>query len=79
MAHSQLSNYCPVFLNCICCKTLENIFYSHTMTHFQSNDVLSNAQHCFRKFCETQLIERVNDFVEITNEGGQTDVIALNL
>lgn len=42
------------------------------MCYLMHNIALENS-------CETQLIERVNDFVEITNEGGQTDVIALNL
>ena len=79
-SRSQASNYRPVSLTCICCKTLEHILYSHIMTHLQNNSVLCNAQHGFRRkhSCETQLIEVVDDFARTLNEGGQADVIALD-
>jgi len=79
-SRSQPSNYRPVSLTCICCKTLEHILYSHIMSHLQHNNVLCNVQHGFRHkhSCETQLIETVDDFARTLNEGGQTDVIALD-
>ena len=79
------SNYRPVSLTCICCKTLEHIMYSHIMTHLQNNNILSSVQHGFRNkhSCDTQLIsqliETVDDFARALNEGRQIDVIALDL
>ena len=42
--------------------------------------MLSNVQHGFRHkhSCETQLIEAVDEFARTLNDGGQTDVIALD-
>ena len=79
-SRSQPSNYRPVSLTSICCKTLEHILYSHIMNHLQNNNVLCNVQHGFRHkhSCETQLIEAVDEFARTLNDGGQTDVIALS-
>jgi len=76
-SHSQPSNYRPVSLTSICCKTLEHILYSHIMNHLQNNNVLCNVQHGFRHkhSCETQLIEAVDEFARTLNDGGQTDMM----
>ena len=50
------------------------------MKHFDSNKILSDQQHGFRKYrsCESQLITTVNDFSNTINRGGQTDAILLD-
>lgn len=52
------ANYRPVSLTSVCCKILEHIVHSHVMGHLDSNQLLSDAQHVFRKkrSCESQLI-----------------------
>ena len=46
---SKPSNYRPVSLTSICCKTLEHIIFSHLMKFFESHNILSDKQHGFRK------------------------------
>jgi len=55
---SKPSNYRPVSLTSICCKTLEHIIFSHLMKFSESHNILSDKQHGFRKkrSCESQLI-----------------------
>ena len=74
------SNYRPVSLTSICCKVLEHIICSATMSHLESNNILSNFQHGFRKHrsCETQLILTINDLAEGLNRGVTTDAILLD-
>ena len=59
-------NYHPVSLTCTCCKVLEHIVYSSVIKHLESNGILSEAQHGFRKHhsCITQLVEAVHDFAD---------------
>ena len=55
---SKASNYKPVSLTCISCKLLEHIVSSNVMSHLEAHDILTDAQHGFRRrrSCETQLI-----------------------
>ena len=67
------SNYSPVSLTSICCKTLEHTIYSHIMTHLQNNNILCPQQHGFRhgRSCETQLIETIDDLGRSLNDSGK--------
>lgn len=73
-------NYRPVSITSISCKLLEHIICSNIMRHLDQNDILTEAQHGFRRHrsCETQLITVCTDFVNSINEGGQTDAILLD-
>ena len=50
------TNYRPVSLTCICCKTLEHIFVSNINKHLALDSILADCQHDFgsQRSCETQ-------------------------
>ena len=50
------------------------------MRHFDSNKILTDAQHGFRnrRSCETQLIATVTDIAKRLSEGMQVDIILLD-
>ena len=54
---TEPSNYRPVSLTSIVCKTLEKIVRKHIMEHLTSNNLLSDEQYGFRsgRSCVTQL------------------------
>ena len=60
---SKAANYRPVSLTSTCCKIMEHIVHSHLMNFLESNNILSDYQHGFRKkrSCETQLLVTVHD------------------
>ena len=74
------SYYRPVSLTSICCKILEHIVYSHVMSHFDSQQLLNDAQRGFRKSlsCETQLIQAIQDLANDINRGEQIDAVLLD-
>ena len=74
------SNYRPVSLTSVCCKILEHIVHSHVMGHLDRNQLLSDAQHGFRKkrSCESQLILTIQDLANGLNSGEQIDAILLD-
>ena len=73
-------NYRPISLTCVCCKILEHIIRTSVTSYLESNRILNNAQHGFRKqrSCETQLISIVDEFTFQLDKGGQTDAIFLD-
>ena len=73
-------NYRPISLTCICCKVLEHIITSNTMSYLDQNNLLFHNQHGFRSrvSCETQLIQFTQDLYDTLNQGGQTDVIVMD-
>ena len=71
---TEPSNYRPVSLTSIVCKTLEKIVRKHIMDHLSSNNLLSDEQYGFRsgRSCATQLLnvlQEWTDYIE-TNELG---------
>ena len=72
---SKASNYRPVSLTCICCKVSSSI-----MQHFEDNNILTDAQHGFRRrrSCETQLLTTVHDLAKGIEDRQQLDVILLD-
>jgi len=62
-AHNNPSNYRPISLISICCKTLEHIIFHSIMEHLNSNNIIIENQHGFRSghSCQTQLISLVED------------------
>jgi hypothetical protein len=77
---SSPENYRPVSLTCITCKIMEHIVLSHTAKHLARNNIIIDAQHGFHEkmSCETQLIQATQDWSEVLNRGGQSDVLLLD-
>jgi len=76
----KAENYRPISLTSIVCKTLEHVIYSHIINYLESNGILTQSQHGFRKSrsCETQLIETVNSLTKSLNNRKQVDSILLD-
>lgn len=77
---SKPSNYQPVSLTTICCTILENIIFSVVMKHLETNNILTESQHGFRKShsCESQLLLTVEDLASSLNKNQQVDAILLD-
>ena len=73
-------NYRPISLTSISCKMLEHIVCSSIMDHLDSHQILSEAQHGFRKkrSCESQLILALQDLTKGIDAREQHDVILLD-
>ena len=74
-------NYRPVSLTAIPCKLFEHIIVSQVWSHLNKNDIITSKQHGFRAgmSCETQLIEALEDWSSVMDEGSsQIDVIVLD-
>ena len=74
------SNYRPVSLTCILCKTMEHILFSQIMRHLDSHNVLVNYQHGFRKnhSCETQLLATMEELSRNLDQRKTTDLLILD-
>ena len=73
-------NYRPVSLTCIICKVLESLVTDQIRTFMETNELFSNCQHGFRnhRSCVTQLLEVLNDFSRMIEEGDCIDIIYLD-
>ena len=74
---SKAANYRPVSLTSTCCKVMEHIVHSYLMNFLESNNILSDYQHGFRKkrSCETQLHVTVHDLAAGLDRHQQIDAI----
>ena len=77
---SSAANYRPISLTCICCKLMEHVIRSEITKHLDENNILTDAQHGFRKkrSCETQLLLTVDDLASELDKAGQVDTILLD-
>ena len=77
---SSPSNYRPISLMSIVCKTLEHVIHSSVISHFETNNILTDCQHGFRKrrSCETQLILTIDDLAKGLKDKQQIDAILLD-
>ena len=59
---------------------MEHIIFHEMMSHLDSNQVLVNYQHGFRKklSCETQLIFTVEEIARSLDKVGETDLIIMD-
>ena len=73
-------NYRPVSLTSVLCKTAEHIVTSHIHQHLDKYNILTNAQHGFRKYrsTDTQLMLTLQDLHRVIEHKGQTDLIQLD-
>ena len=74
------SNYSPVSLTSVCCKTNEHIVYLSIFSHLENHHILIDNQHrfCARQSCETQLISVISDFQQCLNNKKYIDAIFLD-
>ena len=73
---SDPSNYRPVSLTSILCKTFEHILVSQIMNHLETHQILCPNQFGFRAehSCESQLLVTINDFAYALNNKLQVDI-----
>ena len=73
-------NYRPVSLTCILCKVLESFIRDAIVNHMNDMSLYSKHQHGFRqnRSCVTQLLEVIEDFTSMIEEGNNFDVIYLD-
>lgn len=79
-SRSEPGNYRPVSLTSICCKVLESLVRDVIVDYFDKNNLYADCQHGFRKkrSCVTQLIEVIEDFTYLMDEGSPLDVLYLD-
>ncbi len=77
---SKASNYWPISLTSIVCKSLEHILHSNIISHLESLGILHDAQRGYRKrrSCESQLILTINDLAKGIDVGQQINAILLD-
>ena len=74
---AESKNYRPVSLTSIACKLMENLVRTKLCDHLMSNDLISMRQHGFvaGRSCDTNLLEALNDWTRVLDEGGTIDAI----
>ena len=74
------SNYRPISLTSIVCKTMESLVRHETMQHLLVNELLSRHQHGFMagRSCTTQLLEVLDIWSRFLDEGDNVDVVYLD-
>ena len=74
------SNYRPISLTSQVCKVLESIVRAHVLEHLKNNNILRDEQHGFRerRSCLTNLLEMMEYWTEILDEGDGIDVAYLD-
>ncbi len=77
---SKTTNYRPVSLTSVVCKTLESIIKDHVVKHVQENKVLTECQHGFvsGRSCSTQLIACLDIWTSILDQGSNVDAVYLD-
>ena len=77
---SKCTNYRPVSLTSIICKTMESFIRDKILEHMQENHLLSPCQHGFvpGRSCSTQLIKCLDVWTKILDEGSNLDAIYLD-
>ena len=77
---TEPSNYRPVSLTSQVCKVMESIIRDEIMKHLTGNNLLNDAQHGFRegRSCLTNLLETIEQWTEIIDEGDCIDVAYLD-
>ena len=76
----EASNYRPVSLTSVCCKTLEHIICRHILSHLEKHNILTPLQHGFRSghSCESQLIITMDDIMRKYDKKKQVDMVILD-
>ena len=77
---ADVGNYRPVSLTSVVCKMMESIIRNQTMKFMKENDIICEEQHGFRpgRSCVTQLLEIMDIWTRMIEEGDQIDVVYLD-
>ncbi len=77
---SAAANYRPISLTSILCKLCEHIVHCTVIRHLTKHNILTDAQHGFRKkrSCESQLVVTLHDLTESLDKKSQVDLILLD-
>lgn len=75
-----ISNYRPVSLTSICCKTLERLVKAEVTRYLETNNLICDNQHGFRagKSCATQLLEIMQIWTDLLDRNIALDCIYLD-
>lgn len=76
----EAGNYRPVSLTSQICKIMERVIKDELVAFLESNCLINNSQHGFRKnrSCLTNLLEYMQSVSEIVDVGAPVDVIYLD-
>ena len=79
-SRAEACNYRPVSLTCILCKCMEKIIRRHAVKHVEDSNLISKDQHGFvsGRSCTTQLLEVMDEWTEILDDGGSIDAIYMD-
>lgn len=77
---SSPTNYRPISLTSVCCKTMEHIIYHSIMDHLNTYNIINSIQHGFRPglSCQTQLILLIEEILRAMDQNYQVDLIMLD-
>ena len=77
---SSPTNYRPISLTSVCCKTMEHIIYHSIMDHLNTYNIINPIQHGFRPglSCQTQLILLIEEILRAMDQNYQVDLIMLD-
>ena len=76
----EASNYRPVSLTSVTCKTMEHILFSQIMKHYTHHAFITASQHGFQKglSCETQLVATIEQLQKGMDQKSQHDILVLD-
>jgi len=76
-SRTNASNYQPVSLTSVCCKTMEKLISDALIKHMVDNDFLKDCQHGFVKGCSctTQSLEVVDKLCGLLDIGDTVDMV----
>ena len=76
------SNYRPVSLKSMCCKTLEYIMYSNIVHHLEEYNIICDEQHGFHSghSCKTRLLITVHDLANnLNNDSKKFSILKMGI
>ena len=79
-SRTDRTNYRPVSLTSVPCKVMEAIIKDKVMDYMETNGLICNEQHGFRKgrSCLTNLLETFEDWTKTLDEGYGLDIVFLD-
>jgi hypothetical protein len=74
------SNYRPISLTSVVCKTIERLIREHLVNHLEDNGLIHDTQHGFRRkrSCLTNLLDFFNNVINVYDHCKAVDVIYLD-
>jgi len=77
---NKAENYKPVSLTSVVCKLFESIIRDNLVYHLETNTLIKNSQHGFRKgrSCLANLLEFLDKVTGCVDSGENVDVVFLD-